>query len=130
MTFRDQSAMSAHNVATHAQMLSSSNSNNSSKSGPKPSKFECHVCARTFTVKASLKTHLSAIHEIGDVRTFKCDSCSHVSKYKCHLKSHMAVVHGLGDVKIYQCDVCRKAFHSNFKMKVHMEKMHKNVSPD
>ena len=83
MTFSDQSALSAHYDTAHAQ-------------GPKSERrFKCDVCGKRFTKKHNLKTHLSTVHSVGDVKTYKCDICSKVCSQKSNLKTHMKHVHKL-----------------------------------
>ena len=87
MTFNDQSAISAHYDTAHAQ--------SSSRGRPErpDARHECDVCGRKFTRKFDLKTHLSTVHDVGDVKTFQCDSCSRVFKHKHVLNRHLRTVH-------------------------------------
>ena len=83
--FSDQSAISAHYDTAHAE------------SGGKPehpdARHGCEVCGRKFTRKYDLKTHLSAVHDVGDVKTFHCNICSRVFKRKHVLEYHLKNVH-------------------------------------
>ena len=87
MMFSDQSAISAHYDTAHAQ--------SSGRPEHPDARYGCEVCGRKFTRKYDLKTHLSAVHGVGDVKTFQCDLCSRVFKRKGDLERHVQNVHNV-----------------------------------
>ena len=56
------------------------------------SKEICHHCSKAFSNKATLKTHVSDVHNSGiDSKT--CQFCNHVFSSKSNLSKHMKSKH-------------------------------------
>ena len=152
MPFGDQSAISAHYDAAHAQSRTieapprAEHSDSRHKCvvcgrkfatkgnlsrhletvhNPDGPRYECKVCGKKFTQKGHLSQHRTNIHGFGDVKIFQCDFCPKVCKAKHNLKTHMTLVHGVGDVKSFQCNVCSKAFKFRSHLKRHLADVHK-----
>ena len=85
MTFSDQSAINAHYDTAHAQK--------SFRSERPDAKHPCEICCRKFTTPHWLRHHLSAVHGVGDVKTYKCDVCTRVFNQKSNLATHMKRKH-------------------------------------
>ena len=78
--------------------------------GKKP--FSCNICNATFTVKKSMKNHISIYHY--------CDLCFiEVVNKKEHFKS----VHEV--IKVYNCDICQLTFAEKKLKENHTSKVHK-----
>ena len=152
MPFGDQSAISAHYDAAHAQSRTieapprAEHSDSRHKCvvcgrkfatkgnlsrhletvhNPDGPRYECKVCGKNFTQKGHLSQHRTNIHGFGDVKIFQCDFCPKVCKAKHNLKTHMTLVHGVGDVRSFQCNVCSKAFKFRSHLKRHLADVHK-----
>ena len=64
--------------------------------------FTCSICAKDFTTKGSLKTHVKMIHD--KIHDFKCNTCDYMSSTKGNLSKHIKQVHDrIQDIK---CDTC------------------------
>ena len=62
----------------------------------------CSICAKIFTAKSSLTTHIKMVHE--KMHDFKCDTCDYITSTRGNLTKHIKQVHlRIQDKK---CDTC------------------------
>lgn len=90
--------------------------------------FECTVCSRVLTTKASLQHHIRSVHNAE--KTHKCDVCSRMFFGICNLRRHIQNVHR-GDKPIeneYRCTVCTYVTYCKHKLRSH-SKWHKTERP-
>ena len=89
VTFSDQSALAAHNHATHRLR--------STHPEHPDARFECHVCGRKFTEKSNVVIHLKTVHAPdGERRRYQCEICGIKFTLKGNLKKHMSNFHAAG----------------------------------
>uniref|UniRef100_A0A6P7H6T2 Zinc finger protein 320-like n=1 Tax=Diabrotica virgifera virgifera TaxID=50390 RepID=A0A6P7H6T2_DIAVI len=87
--------------------------------GEKP--FECTICHKKFTLRATLKSHLRT-HD-PQQKQYPCDVCDVLYSSKTSLKMHMTLHTG---VLHYKCHVCKAEFRTPSAKKAHMEMGHKS----
>ena len=87
LMFSHQSAISAHYDTAHAQ------SSGRGRPEQPDAKHECEHCGRKFTQKHHLRTHMSTVHGVGDVKTFECGVCSKTFNVKSNLTAHLRRIH-------------------------------------
>lgn len=75
----------------------------------------CEFCSKIFSLKSSLMSHLSKVHEIA--KPYTCTVCnkqfSNGSALENHHRSHKKT-------KMYCCEICNKQFQNNSALKIHM----------
>ena len=57
----------------------------------KDKSFKSSICQKGFTLKANMKTHISAVHE--GQKPYTCEICSRCFSQKVHLKGHFVSAH-------------------------------------
>ena len=64
--------------------------------------FNCSICAKIFTAKSSLKTHVKMVHD--KITNYRCMRCDYITSTKGNLSKHIKQVHDrIQDIK---CDTC------------------------
>ena len=59
--------------------------------------FQCDICQKSFTQKASMTTHILTIHE--GKKPHQCEICDERFTMKHHMKRHLKSAHSLVEVK-------------------------------
>lgn len=84
--------------------------------------FSCDFCARGFTVKSSLKGHISKCHSSTKVNKLelRCDLCDKHFSFKAGLRTHMRNIHFLQKMNVrYTCELCQKVYSNKSGLKRH-----------
>ena len=85
---------------------------------------KCETCGKTFDVKASLKRHISFIHEKDKTSEIKCEQCGFSTLHMSSLQRHVKLKHEDNKVK---CDICGINL-SKAGLKMHMKRIHEDKS--
>ena len=83
-------------------------------------RFQCSICSKLFGTKATLKRHISQVHE--KKQPVQCPFCPTVLNFKHNLKRHIALVHERS--KPFQCLACPKKFGTKMELKRHISAVH------
>jgi len=86
--------------------------------------FQCHVCAKTYRVKASLVVHVRNQHT-GE-RPFPCKFCDKAYASYSILQAHIRRCHK-GE-RNHKCGICDKAYFLKFKLEAHL-RWHRGEKP-
>ena len=84
------------------------------------SMFTCHMCAKTFHRKDSLREHINRCHEENLV-LYKCYTCEKTFTQKSYLKLHMDIHTG---APRKQCKYCPKDYSVGSNLLRHVKKCH------
>ena len=84
-----------------------------------PPRFECPICARTFTRRGGLTQHVQHIHEKNS--RYKCESCAKGFSIRSDYYDHMAAHSG---VKRNVCIACKKRFTYTPALRAHVSRYH------
>ncbi|KAH8257511.1 hypothetical protein KR038_010942 [Drosophila bunnanda] len=105
---------------TRALMRDSSNSGDDTRKKPtkKVKSFQCTHCARFFTQKGNLQTHIR-IHT-GE-RPFKCAYCPQTFRQHGHLDVHLR---GHTGERPFKCSYCSYSCNQNKTLKNHIKMVH------
>ena len=80
----------------------------------------CDICAKKFTSKPALETHVERVHGAGAIATICSICCKEVKE----IKSHMKFVHTEEDMGKYPCDQCDNSFRTKQNLKRHVKRVH------
>ena len=93
--------------------------------------FQCKACDEKFSDKASLRAHITSVHQgiklfkitDSDIsKRFHCTTCGNRFSQKHSLISHMLKVHN--QLRPYKCTVCDASFEKNAELKIHKATVH------
>ena len=89
-------------------------------------KYPCDFCQYKASAKDNLKKHLIGMHS---ETKFECDKCDYRTNFQSSLISHKQAIHKaqgkLGGSKLpYVCNKCGKESKSKSKIKIHVEQVH------
>ena len=84
-----------------------------------PPRFECPICARTFTRRFGLTQHVQHIHDKNS--RYKCEKCGKGFCIRSDYHDHMTAHTG---VKRNMCIVCQKRFTYTRDMRAHASRCH------
>ena len=89
-------------------------------------KPKCGFCFKAFSSFASLKVHVSNIHQFN--KNYKCKFCEKVFGQSGSLKDHIVNVHQL-QITGYKCDYirCEKSFSKAGDLKIHKKSAHNQL---
>ena len=82
--------------------------------------FQCSICFKFFVTNATLKRHISQVHE--KKQPVQCPLCPTVLNFKHNLKRHIALVHEKS--KLFKCDLCGSRFSQISSLKTHISAVH------
>ena len=88
-------------------------------------KYECSLCAQSFSEKNALKIH-GRVHT-GE-KPFACFICEQRFARRGCMKKHIKTVHDKIHDETYKCSFCRQGFSSVYKVKQH-EYLHTREKP-
>ena len=98
-------------------------------------KFQCSICFKFFVLKATLKRHISQVHE--KKQPVQCPFCPTVLNFKHNLKRHIALVHEKSKLfkceenkpKPFKCSLCDSSLGSRGALKLHIDSVHEKKKP-
>ena len=82
-------------------------------------RFKCDQCETAYTLRSTLKEHISFVH---DGVKAKCKDCDYEGS-RVGLTAHILKVHK----KQHQCDICLKSFKSSGILKDHKQFVHEGI---
>lgn len=83
-------------------------------------RFECDLCARTFSKKRNIKEHMRVHTPVTDDNIFQCsyEGCSKLFLLKRNLITHVKSKH---EGKRWKCDICTRELSSKHRMLQHLK---------
>lgn len=90
---------------------------------PRKKKFECTVCAKTFSKRNNLNDHVLAKHS--NVEKYMCPVCEKSFSYKQSFNRHMNVLHKVA-ISMYTCSKCGYSSQLKFMLTRHIKSVHLN----
>ena len=92
------------------------------KSDCRKRKFGCDICKKNFTLKKSLKKHISIVHE--GQKSFKCEFCDFTFGVKTSLDRHLNSVH---EKNIVTCSICGTKISRKDNLRKHIREVHEGI---
>ena len=87
--------------------------------------FQCKACDDRFSEQASLRAHITEVHEGKKLfkskdnhKLLQCTTCDIRFTQKGSLNKHMAKIHN--QLRTYTCKLCGSIFDENLKLKAHI----------
>ncbi|XP_050360052.1 zinc finger protein 91-like [Nymphalis io] len=84
----------------------------------------CDICNQRFGSPAGLQLHLSRGHNRFGQGLPECDICGRIFTRKQNITSHMITVHLQGGRQDIRCKICNKTFTTDRNLKRHVNQLH------
>uniref|UniRef100_A0A336LZZ2 CSON007068 protein n=1 Tax=Culicoides sonorensis TaxID=179676 RepID=A0A336LZZ2_CULSO len=78
--------------------------------------YQCDLCGRFFSLKASLRQHIKTTH-LNLIEKHPCEYCGRIYQLKNSLMAHVKNDHT--NIQTYQCNTCDKTFTAKYLLRRH-----------